>query len=284
MSPGQARRDLAAHLPEHRHQEARPDPGGVRNHPDADRQALRGDHRQRRPHGGSRLRPPAAGDRAPRGLPPARVREGRQRHRPVVDRRPALADRREQLRLHGPRVDHERRRHQPGGGAGRPRGRRARLPLRVEESRTSALGGAQAVAGRRARVHVHEAEAKRHDRRLVPDGARLRHGQDRVSPAGGDRVRVQQQLRAGHPLPQRDRLRRRARRPDAGSGTRRPNSAPSAPGARRRARRQARRRPAQRPGPCRSRSPSALPARPPRLAARAGRRARRPSRARRRVP
>ena len=51
--------------------------------------ALRGDHRQRRPDGGARLRPPAAGDRAPPGLPPARVREGRQRHRPVADRRPA---------------------------------------------------------------------------------------------------------------------------------------------------------------------------------------------------
>ena len=85
---GQAGRDLAAHVPEHRRRQAGPDRGGLRDHADADRPPLRGDHRQRRPDARRRLRAQAAGATgARRGLQPAGVREGRQRHRPVADRR-----------------------------------------------------------------------------------------------------------------------------------------------------------------------------------------------------
>ena len=50
-------------------------------------------------------------------------------------------------------------------------------------------------------------------RPLVPHGARLPQRQDRLQAAGGQRPRLQQQLRAGHARPRRHRLRRHARRP-----------------------------------------------------------------------
>ena len=74
---------------------------------------------------------------------------GAELDRPVADRNRPLAGGREQLRLHGDRLDAERRDDDPGPRAGRPRPRRARVPHRLAQRRARAVGGPEALARRR---------------------------------------------------------------------------------------------------------------------------------------
>ena len=137
---------------------------------------------------------------------------GRGLDRSVADRRPALDRRREQLRLHRSGLDAERRDHDARARAGRHRSRRARLPDRLAQRRARAVGRPEAVARLGARLHVHEAAARRHRRRLVPDRDRLRQRQDPLARPRRHRLRLQQQLRAGLDRAGLERLRGRPRR------------------------------------------------------------------------
>ena len=165
-----------ADLPEHRHHEAGPDQAGSGTTPTllGKRYVAITDNAD--PMAVARVRPSAAGDRAPRLVC----------RQPVFEKGASATDQSLIAARHsliaennygytGPASTMNGAVTSPGVERVDLERRRARLSLRVEEPRPSTFGGAEAVAGRRARVHVHEAQAKRYDRRLVPDGARLRH-------------------------------------------------------------------------------------------------------------
>ena len=92
-------------------------------------------------------------------LCPRRLLAGGRLDRPVADRRREEDRRREQLRLHGAVVDDERRHHRAGARAGgRPQARPG-MQDGLALGRARPLGGPQAVARQRPRLHVHQAAA-----------------------------------------------------------------------------------------------------------------------------
>jgi hypothetical protein len=136
---------------------------------DADGPPARRDHRQRRPDERARLSARAQRLRAAADLPPAGVRAGRERDRPVADRHRPLAGGREQPRLLGAGRDRERRHDGARARARRPRPGRW-LPLGLALGRARAVGRAEAVGRQRDRLHVHEGPGgvRSERRRLVP--------------------------------------------------------------------------------------------------------------------
>ena len=111
----------------------------------------------------------------------------------------------------GPPRDPGRQDDLAGARARRPR-RRRRLPHGLALGGARAVGGAEAVGPQRAGLHLHQGPAALERRRLVPHRARLRLRQDRLQAPRRRGAGLQQQLRAGHARPGRDRLRGDARR------------------------------------------------------------------------
>ncbi len=151
------------------------------------RQARR-DHGQLGPDArdGLPARRATPGRREAQGLQRAGVRARRERHGQLADRHEPLDRRREQLRLRGPALDDPGRRDLARHHAReRPAAERA-LPDGVGERRDQPHGRAQALAGERPRLRVHEDGRLR--RPLVPDRDQLPHRADRrssSSPASG---------------------------------------------------------------------------------------------------
>ena len=161
---------------EHRRAQARPDRARLGHHADADGPRLRRDHRQRRPDGRGRLQAREDGHRRAAGLRAAGVRAGRGRHRQLADRRRPLDGRREQLRLQRPDRDRAGRDDHARASSASTSRHGGRLPDGLAQRRERAVGGAEAVARDRARLHVHEARRPERQRRLVLHGDRLPHG------------------------------------------------------------------------------------------------------------